>query len=327
MSETMDRGDAMPLGELAFADGLGSLARAIQQNLSEEVHSLDFIVSAAVDLIPGVESAAVSTLAGKNRLAGQSSSGAFAAPVLEAQNATGEGPCLNVAEGGDQVLIADILADDRWPHFATTVAPVGVRSMVCTPLTGDGSIRGSLSLHATEPGVFNDETRELARVFAAHASIALAGAARHRNIVAALGSRDIIGQAKGILMERFGITADAAFTVLLRMSQDLNIKLREVSAELCSTGVLPGVTDLQRSRGGARSTVVPDATGTVVADAVARTGGATTGPAADDPEIDGVAAEALADGSHDEDVAVEAVLSANDGALPGQERSASRASG
>ena len=62
---------AAPTGELAFADGLGSLARSIQQNLGDEVHSLDFIVSAAVELIPGVESAAVSTLAGKNRLAGQ----------------------------------------------------------------------------------------------------------------------------------------------------------------------------------------------------------------------------------------------------------------
>ncbi|WP_157970794.1 GAF and ANTAR domain-containing protein [Nakamurella deserti] len=321
MSETMDRGDAMPLGELAFADGLGSLARAIQQNLSEEVQSLDFIVSAAVELIPGVESAAVSTLAGRNRLAGQSSSGAFAGPVLEAQNATGEGPCLNVAEGGDQVLISDVLADDRWPSFATTVAPIGVRSIVCTPLTGDGSIRGSLSLHATEPGAFNEETRELARVFAAHASIALAGAARHRNIVVALGSRDIIGQAKGILMERFGITADAAFTVLLRMSQHLNIKLRDVSAELCSTGVLPGVTDLQRSRGGAGA-----ATRTIVADAVARTGGATTGAAADDPEVDGVARDALAAGSRDEDVAVEAVLSAGDGSPSDPGRPTSRSS-
>ncbi|MEO5834703.1 MAG: GAF and ANTAR domain-containing protein [Nakamurella sp.] len=247
MSELMERDDSAA-GEAAFADGLGTLARDIQANLSEEVHSLDFIVSAAVDLIPGAESAGVSTQAAKNRLAGHSASGPLVAPVLEAQNDTGEGPCLYVVNGGDQVLVVDMAQDDRWRAFAEAVAAAGVRSMLCTPLTGEGGIRGTLTVVSTRPGVFDDESRELARVFAAHASIALAGAARNRNIVAALESRDVIGQAKGILMERLGVSADAAFAVLLRMSQHLNRKLRDVSAELCSTGMLPGGLDGQRTR-------------------------------------------------------------------------------
>ena len=299
MSEAMEQGGAAPTGELAFADGLGSLARSIQQNLGEEVHSLDFIVSAAVELIPGVESAAVSTLAGKNRLAGQSSVGDLAGPILDAQNDSGEGPCLKVAEGGDQVLIDDLLTDGRWPEFSRRAERVGVRTLLCTPLSGDGQIRGSLSLHARTPGVFNDETRDLARVFASHASIALAGAARHRNVVAALGARDIIGQAKGILMERFGITADAAFAVLLRMSQQLNVKLRDISAELCRTGVLPGTDSPSRARreGGALSARA------VVEAAVARTDSSAPGVAGA-----AVAAEALAGGTRDDDLAVEAAV-------------------
>lgn len=287
VSELMERGGAASAGEAAFADGLGTLARAIQANLSEEVHSLDFIVSAAVELIPGAESAGVSTQAAKNRLAGQSASGPLVGPVLEAQNETGDGPCLDVVSGADQLLVADLAVDDRWRAFADAVAAAGVRSMLCTPLTGEGNIRGSLTVMSTRPGVFDDESRELARVFAAHASIALAGAARHRNIVAALGSRDVIGQAKGILMERFGITADAAFAVLLRMSQHLNRKLRDVSAELCSTGILPGGPELQRGRSGAPSRTASSA------------GGASTA---------GAAADAVAAGSTDADVMVEAAI-------------------
>ena len=201
----------------------------------------------------------------------------------------------------------------------------GVRSHGLHAAERRRSIRGSLSLHSTAPGVFNEETRELARVFAAHASIALVGAARHRNIVAALSSRDIIGQAKGILMERFGITADAAFAVLLRMSQHLNVKLREVSAELCSTGVLPGVGDAPRKRVDATSASSEDTRTTAVVDAaIARTGGALTGPAAADPEVDGVALEALAGGSLDEDVVVEAALSADGTTETGTTRPVSR---
>ncbi len=255
MSELLERAAVHP-AEVSFADGLSTLARSIQSDLSEEVQSLDFIVSAAVELIPGVESAGVGVQTAKNQLAGQSGSGPLAGPVLAIQNDLGVGPCLDVADGDEQVLVTDLAgltADHRWQVFAAAVASVGVRSMLCTPLRGEGGIRGSLTVMSTQPDVFDAETRELARVFAAHASLALSGAAQHRNLLAALGSRDVIGQAKGILMERFGLSAESAFAVLLRMSQHLNLKLREVSAQLCTTGVLPGTSDPELSRSQTRS--------------------------------------------------------------------------
>jgi ANTAR domain len=75
-------------------------------------------------------------------------------------------------------------------------------------------------------------------------------AAQIRQLRTALDSRDVIGQAKGILMERYRLTPDGAFALLARASQDTNVKLREVAAELCRTGSLPGHDDWRQLRAG-----------------------------------------------------------------------------
>ena len=88
---------------------------------------------------------------------------------------------------------------------------------------------GSLNLCGGAPGVFGEESVLIGGLFAQHASVALVGAAGMSQMRDALCSRDDIGQAKGILMHREGLTGEAAFRLLLKTSQNANIKLVEVA--------------------------------------------------------------------------------------------------
>ena len=105
--------------------------------------------------------------------------------------------------------------------------------MVCFQLfvTGNATL-GSLDLLATEPNVFTDESEHIGLMFASHAAIALADAQKLQGVTTALINRDVIGQAKGILMERYKMSADQAFAFLTRQSQTANRKLADVTRAL-----------------------------------------------------------------------------------------------
>ena len=103
-----------------------------------------------------------------------------------------------------------------------------------------GSNLGALNLYARRPRAFGEESEDVGLVLAAHAAVALAGAQHEQNLQRAVSSRDTIGQAKGILMERHKLTADQAFDVLARVSQELNRKLVDIARELAETGAVPG---------------------------------------------------------------------------------------
>lgn len=198
------------------------------------------IVAGAVLVIPGTIAAAVETLDEQGRLHAPIFAGDdVARSVKDAQNDTEQGPCLDALRDNKRVVVDDLRVDSRWPVFSARAAELGVRAMVCVPMEAAGRQIGVLSLLSDGPEFLGDEdTPVLASVFAAHAAIALTGASRVEEVVAALGHRDVIGQAKGILMERFKIAPDVAFAMLVRTSQRSNLKLREVCAQLCLTGVL-----------------------------------------------------------------------------------------
>jgi GAF domain-containing protein len=201
---------------------------------------LEQIVAGAVLVVPGIAAAAVETIDRDGRLHAPVAEGdAVARSVMDAQNDTGEGPCLDALRDHKQVVVDDLDTDTRWPLFTARAADLGIRSMVCTPLEAAGRRLGVLSLMSRDAEFVADEdTPTMATVFAAHAAIAMTGARRVEDINAALTSRDIIGQAKGILMERFKITPDVAFAMLVRTSAVTNRKLRDVCDQLCLTGVL-----------------------------------------------------------------------------------------
>jgi hypothetical protein len=233
--------DEVELG--GFAELMADLAVSFARTPTGAQRSdlISDMVDGAVTIIPGVRAAAVLTVTGNGLLAAPVIRGDDTArAVMDAQNRWGQGPSLDAWRDNKQVVLLDVFADPRWPEFSGSMAGLGVRSMVCTPITVKHARAGVLSLMGD--GIdFDDadeDTAMMARVFAAHAGLAMTGEQRSADATAALSTRDVIGQAKGILMERFGLTAEAAFAVLVKASSETNTKLRTVCEQLCLTGTL-----------------------------------------------------------------------------------------
>ena len=150
-----------------------------------------------------------------------------------------EGPCLRAAEQGGAYLIVDTATDPRWPVWGPAVAALGLRSVLSIHLFTDARVLGALNLYYAGIDEFAPDEVETAKVVAAHASVALARLRSERDLWHAIDSRHLIGQAQGILMERYRLTPEKAFAVLRRHSQQHNIKLHEVAGTLVRTGRLP----------------------------------------------------------------------------------------
>ncbi|MDO5698130.1 MAG: GAF and ANTAR domain-containing protein [Dermatophilus congolensis] len=159
------------------------------------------------------------------------------------------GPCLEAIEDDSVFIIKDTLAEERWEPWCRAVAEMGVRSVLSIRLaTLDGTL-GSLNLYSSEVEQFGPAQAALGALLGSHASAALASAKTEAGLREAMQGRHVIGLAQGILMERFGLDEDAAFAVLRRYSQDLNLKLRAVAQEFVETRVLPTMEGPGRSRG------------------------------------------------------------------------------
>jgi len=163
----------------------------------------------------------------------------------ELQHSLGEGPCHDARGGANDVFTDDFALEARWPTFAPLAVAAGVRSAVAYQLNSRGETHGALALYAEEPAAFTAPGRAVGAIFAAHAALALSKALARDgdrgeigHLHSALRTREVIGQAQGILMERERMTADEAFTLLRRASQRLNVKLRDIAQELVDTGTV-----------------------------------------------------------------------------------------
>lgn len=151
----------------------------------------------------------------------------------------GEGPDLEPITDRHGVLVPDATREERWPTWARRAAGTGVRSMLGTRLYTTSTVIGSLNVYDTETDAFDAEDVEVAHLLARHAAVAMDRARDTEHLWRAIDARNLIGQAQGILMERFGIEADQAFAVLRRYSQDHNIKLHHVAQRLIEKRALP----------------------------------------------------------------------------------------
>lgn len=152
----------------------------------------------------------------------------------------GEGVCIQSDWEGETLAIQSMADSARWPRWGRAVADLGVSSMLSTELpTTDGRRMGTLNLYWAEARVFGREDLAFAQIFGRHASLAMSAIMTESDLRVALDSRKRIGQAQGILMERFGLNEDQAFQVLRRYSQDHNEKLRVIADRLVSTRLLP----------------------------------------------------------------------------------------
>lgn len=187
----------------------------------------------------GADHASVVLVHGKSRLETAAASDPVVGAIDAVQMEIGEGPDLSVLEAQISVLVTDTLTDTRWPAWAERVAALGIRSALCVRMHTTDTVLGTLNMYSRQPDAFDVDDQEVAHVLGRHAAVALSSAREISNLWQAVDARKRIGQAQGILMERFDLDADQAFAVLLRYSQDNNIKLRMVADTLVETRALP----------------------------------------------------------------------------------------
>lgn len=205
-----------------------------QRSLRDRDALLDQLVAAAVALIPAaVGGGILRTEEGGGRSGHATSAEVYDLDQL--QSRLGEGPSIDAADDPPEngVLLARDLAGadaERWPRFAPRAVETGFRSVLSAAVTArTGGAPATLNLYAAGADAFDDHAVVTAGLFAGHAGALLYGADQARDLGAALDSRDVIGQAKGILVERFTLDSDEAFALLVRSSQDTDVKLVDVA--------------------------------------------------------------------------------------------------
>lgn len=158
-----------------------------------------------------------------------------------AQYTLNEGPCLTAAENGGVYVIADTASEPRWPRWGAHVHDeIGIRSVLSIHLFTANRMLGALNLFDSKPRQYDEDEIIAARVVAAHASVALARLRVEQDLWRAVDSRHLIGLAQGMLIERYKISPEQAFSVLRRYSQNHNTKLNRVAEQLVNSGALPG---------------------------------------------------------------------------------------
>jgi len=198
---------------------------------------LDRTTELAVELIPACEGAGI-TVVTENRPTTEAAAGAATRSLDERQYAVGEGPCLDAVRTGERVKIKSIAEERRWPRFIPFAARRGLIASMSIPLTLQRSTLGALNLYSlSDP--FGVEDENIGDRIAHQAAVALANAQAYDNahtmvdqLTEALETRDIIGQAKGIIMATRRCTSEEAFAELRRISQDRNVKLRDVARQI-----------------------------------------------------------------------------------------------
>lgn len=203
----------------------------------ETVHT---IVQTAKASIQGVDEVSL-TISMKGRPRTVACTSDTARHADDAQYQAAQGPCIEALATPGAWISNDVEKDARWPESGRCVAALGFRSQMSLHLFSKATVLGSLNLYAAKPDALDEEARAVAELFASRAAAALGHARRLETLSRAVRSREVIGQALGLVMERYGLDQERAFDFLTRVSQNSNVKLRDVAADL--------VTEANRTAG------------------------------------------------------------------------------
>ena len=215
-------------GEHQLAEELADVARELI-GAGEVEATLQRIVALAVKTVAGADHAGVSLVVG-NHVETPAQNDATPQAIDELQNEVGEGPCLDAIREHEVFETGDLAAETRWPRFSTeAVERTGVHSVLAMRLYSHEHTLGALNLYGQARDAFDDGDRSIAAIFAAHAAVALRAAQQQQQLAEAVETRDIIGQAKGILMARQGVDEATAFEILRDGSNRMHRKLRDVA--------------------------------------------------------------------------------------------------
>jgi transcriptional regulator with GAF, ATPase, and Fis domain len=197
---------------------LASTMEAIVQSARRSLSGVDHVGVSLVHRGGGIE-----TVAGTDPLVWELDS---------LQYELGEGPCLDAIQAGPLTVANHLRHDPRWRRYVPCAVERGVTAQMGVRLYVETETLGGLNLYSTSTEVIDPELQDLAKLFAAHATLALGKARQEEDLNAALATRKVIGQALGMLMERYQLDEDRAFQFLVRVSQASNVKLRDIAQEL-----------------------------------------------------------------------------------------------
>jgi transcriptional regulator with GAF, ATPase, and Fis domain len=221
-----------------LASRLADMARVLlgKRSVQETLHT---IVEWAVQTIDGCRHAGILTVDRHGNVTTAAATDELVVRSDAAQDELREGPCYDALEEGRTFEIRDMAQDTRWPRYGPRAASLGIGSGFGFTLSTGGGSLGALNLYAEVPHAFDERARQVGTVFAAQASVALAWARTEAQLRDAIASRQAIGEAVGILMERRRLTPKQAFDLLTKASQRSNVKLREIAERVVETGEEP----------------------------------------------------------------------------------------
>ncbi|MFV8316182.1 GAF and ANTAR domain-containing protein [Mycobacterium sp. 23] len=227
MSEPSKHDLAVRMAELAR---LVAAPRRAEDILTE-------VTAAAVELIPGVDTAGILLISKGGRFDSVAATDALPHELDELQHTLNEGPCIEAASSSDYDVVRtnDFRDETRWPAYSAAVQKLGVLSGLSFRLYTHERTAGALNLFGYQPTEWDAERQTIGMVLAAHAAAALMASHQSENLQSAVASRDRIGQAKGIIMERFDVDDVRAFDMLRRLSQESNTSLVDIAQRVIDT--------------------------------------------------------------------------------------------
>jgi GAF domain-containing protein len=216
---------------VATSAAIASAMRAMDHPATVQ-ETLDGIVRAVRDTVPGFEHVGISVVRRDGTVETRAATDAFVLINDALQYRLGEGPCMQAMAGDGIVLVEHAAQERRWPTYMAHAVPTGLRAQMGVQLYDHQGTVAGLNLYSTESDTIDPEAPVIAELFAAHAAVVLGRVREVAHLREALTTRQVIGQATGVVMERYGMTADQAFAYLVRLSSTSNVKLRNVAAAL-----------------------------------------------------------------------------------------------
>ena len=217
-----------------LAQRMAELARAVAAPRKVE-DVLSDVTAEAQRLIPGADTAGVLLIGKSGKWDSVAATSDLPHRLDALQMKYREGPCYQAALDDLIVRTDDFRTEQRWPLYSAAVVELGILSALSFKLYTSSQTAGALNLFATNADAFDGEAETIGAVLAAHAAAAILASRESEQLESALSTRDRIGQAKGIIMERYDVDDVAAFEMLRKLSQDSNVKLVEVAQKVIDT--------------------------------------------------------------------------------------------
>jgi GAF domain-containing protein len=218
-----------------FAEVLAEMARTFRDQPDLQT-TLQSTVDLAARHLQGRAEVSVTLIHRHQQIETAASTSERAVRADQLQYELDEGPCLDAAWQHETFQIEDLATDQQYPRWSHRVAhELGFRGVVAYQLFTAEDTLGALNVYTEDPHPYESVDRAEGLLVATHAAIALQGARTEQQLSSALLSRNLIGQAQGILMERYQLTAARAFQFLVRTSQDSNTKLVQVAQRVVDT--------------------------------------------------------------------------------------------